>query len=267
MSLSSRACNLAPWRFSGSTLRSVIPALPRSLGLQACQLPCRRQYQHRPKENDAKYTSASNTERFLSGTAFIGREDDLTRLWTSLRPQPSPSRRVAVVHGPDGVGKSRLVAHFSRLYEKDFSSIWWVDGKDKNSVLASLGALASRLPTNKVASDPAKAPNSGLALERQATMALEWLSKKNNSKWLLIFDEVAAYQSAGTRSSDAYNIRDFFPWSDHGSILVTTTDPDMAEVGESHALRKLNPQESLEFFDTGTEGRADNGQAGHIEGE
>jgi energy-coupling factor transporter ATP-binding protein EcfA2 len=170
-----------------------------------------------------------------------------------------------VVHGSNGVGKSRLVAHFSRLHKSNFSTTWWVNGKDKSSVLASSGALASRLPANEFIPNLAKAPSSGLALEQQASTVLEWLSRKENSKWLLIFDDVVVHQSAGTRSSDAYSIRDFFPPSDQGSILVITGDSDMVEVGESHALRNLGLQESLEFFDTGIQSRTEDGQTSHIE--
>lgn len=210
--------------------------------------------------------SASNKERRpRPGNAFIGRKDDLTRLWASLRPQPSPTRRVAVVHGPDGIGKSQLVAHFSQIHESDFSTTWWINGKNKTSVLASLGALASRLPADEVTPILAKAPRSGPNLEQWASTALDWLSRKENSKWLLVFDDVVAHRSAGTPSSDAYSIRDFFPRSDHGSILVITGDPDITEVGESHALTNLCPQESLEFFDTGIEGRTENGKAGYVE--
>lgn len=76
---------------------------------------------------------------------------------------------------------------------------------------------------------------------------------------------MVAHQPARTRSSDAYSIRDFFPPLDQGSILVITEDSDMAEVGESHALRNLGLHESLEFFDTGIEVRTEDGRAGRIE--
>lgn len=166
MSFSLSACNPPFGSFSSSPLLPAIQALSGYPRLQTCQLRCCWHYRHEPQRKNAGFTSTAITRRPPPGNALIGREDDLTRLWISLRPQPSPTRRVAVVHGSNGVGKSRLVAHFSRLHKSNFSTTWWVNGKDKTSVLASLGALASKLPTNEVIPNPAKAPSSGPALEQ-----------------------------------------------------------------------------------------------------
>jgi hypothetical protein len=172
------------------------------------------------------------------------------------------------VHGPDGIGKSRLAAHFSELRKGDSCSTWWVHGNDKNSVLASLAALASRIPTDEASSTLGNdAQSKSPTLEGQAFMVLEWLSREENSQWLLIFDDVVADSdpSVESGSGDAFRIRDFFPQSDHGSILVTTTEPDMDEVGDAHALSRLSPQESLELFNLGIESPPEDGLGGHVE--
>ncbi|KAL2839820.1 P-loop containing nucleoside triphosphate hydrolase protein [Aspergillus pseudoustus] len=222
--------------------------------------------QHR---HNAGPKSALYKERPPPSNAFIGRQGDLSRLWTSLRPQPLPTRRrVAVVHGPDGIGKSRLAAHFSELHKGDFCSTWLVHGKDKNSVLASLAALASSVPTDEATSTLGNDAQSKRAtVEGQASMVLEWLSREENSQWLLVFDDVVADSDPPVQSDsrDAFRIGDFFPQSDHGSILVTTTEPDMDDVGTAHALSTLSPQESLKLFALGIESPAGDGLAGHVE--
>ncbi|KAL2782687.1 P-loop containing nucleoside triphosphate hydrolase protein [Aspergillus keveii] len=264
MPLSWLTCNSVFLGFSRSTFRSAIQAVPQPVRLRACQLSC-----HRRSGHNAEFKSALHKEPPLSRNAFIGREDDLIRIWTSLRPQPSLTRRqVAMVHGPDGVGKSRLAMHFSELHKGDFCSIWWAHGKDKNSVLASLAALASRVPTDEATSTlRINAQSKCPTLEGQASMVLEWLSREENSQWLLIFDDVVADSdpSVESGSGDAFSIRDFFPWSDNGSILATTTEPGMDEVGGVHALSRLSPQESLQLFDLGIESPPGDGLGGHVE--
>jgi hypothetical protein len=47
---------------------------------------------------------------------FIGREEELSRLWDYLQPGSSHTRRVAVLHGLGGIGKTQLAIHFARKY-------------------------------------------------------------------------------------------------------------------------------------------------------
>jgi hypothetical protein len=118
------------------------------------------------------------------------------------------------VHGPDRIGKSQLAAHFSELRKGNFCLTWWAHSKDKNSVLALLAALASRILTDKASSTLGNnAQSKSPTLKGQAFMVLEWLSREENLQWLLIFNNVVADSDPLVKSGsgNVFRIRDFFP--------------------------------------------------------
>ncbi|KAJ0419543.1 P-loop containing nucleoside triphosphate hydrolase protein [Aspergillus carlsbadensis] len=198
------------------------------------QQPGRRSYtpRRRSKPLNLKGSESANKE---TKDVFIGREDDLKNLWTWLRPQAPPERRVTVLHGPDGVGKTQLARQFAHLHADDFGPIWWVDGSSRNTMLASLGKLASQLPTSEILSHLSKPTSGGNVLERQASIVLDFLRKRENTRSLLIVDGLAA---------DKVRLADYKLNYDHGAILITTTEPSLVG-GTHHAVQPLGPQHAL----------------------
>jgi hypothetical protein len=45
---------------------------------------------------------------------FLGRYQELERLWHHLQPGNSKSRRVAILHGLSGMGKTQLAIRFAQ---------------------------------------------------------------------------------------------------------------------------------------------------------
>lgn len=56
---------------------------------------------------------------------FVGRETELDELWNTLQPSRSDSRKVAVLYGLGGVGKTQLAIKFARMHNDDFSAIFF----------------------------------------------------------------------------------------------------------------------------------------------
>src|SRR3954468_5550054 len=54
---------------------------------------------------------------------FVGRNRDLQTLWSLLQPSASTLRKVVVLHGLGGIGKTQLAIRFARLHQADFSAI------------------------------------------------------------------------------------------------------------------------------------------------
>ncbi|KAJ5319625.1 uncharacterized protein N7506_012329 [Penicillium brevicompactum] len=63
-----------------------------------------------------------------------------------LQPEDSPSRKVAVLHGLGGMGKTQLAVRFARDHQNDFTAIFWLSGKDRESLVQSLSVVLSQLP-------------------------------------------------------------------------------------------------------------------------
>ncbi|KAL4866605.1 P-loop containing nucleoside triphosphate hydrolase protein, partial [Aspergillus spectabilis] len=246
---------------ANSTPRFASAFHPCSAALAACEQHC-RQYSLRRIESPARHwiTEPLGLKDISSKDTLIGRTDNLSKLWSSLRPSPTAkgqAQRVVVLHGPDGVGKTHLATHFSKLHAESFSSVWWVNGKDRNTLNASLAALASRLPQDEIISTllPGKPAAGGNdAVELQASMVLKWLARANNTKWLLILDNVGEDHGLDGESMHqtrtSYNLRDFFPKAAHGSVIIITPQfPPPFELGEAHSVERLHSEKALQFFD------------------
>ena len=65
---------------------------------------------------------------------------------------------------------------------------------------------------------------------------------------LLIFDNVDQYSSTPTESGDEYDVSEFFPVADHGSIIITTRLALLKELGEFHPVRRLASEEAVRLL-------------------
>jgi hypothetical protein len=124
-------------------------------------------------------------------------------------------RRVFVVHGLGGMGKTQLCVEYARRHKEDYTAVFWFDGSSKDSLRQSLASAARR------------AGLSGLDAHdvEEAIAALhQWLSLEANTGWLLVLDNVdREWQGVGSRAdAQAYDFKDFLPPADHGSVLITT---------------------------------------------
>ena len=167
---------------------------------------------------------------------FLGRQDELNQLWQYLQPTDSRSRKVAILHGLGGMGKTQLAIRFARDRKHDFTAIFWLSGKSQGTLLQSLSSILPRLPgqtkKNGAINDQ--------EVEQRARNVLQWLALKGNSRWLLIFDNIDQSSPVNGAVDDAYDIEDFFPTTDQGSILITTRLQSLTELGKSFPVNRLN---------------------------
>lgn len=167
---------------------------------------------------------------------FLGRQDELDKLWQYLQPTSSQSRKVAILHGLGGIGKTQLAIRFARDHKHDFTAIFWLSGKDRGMLLQSLSSIFPRLLGQ---SQNTEAVNDE-EVEQRARHILRWLAIDGNSCWLIIFDNIDQYCPVNSAAGDAYDIGEFFPAADHGSILITSRLPKLTELGEPFPVNKLN---------------------------
>ena len=177
---------------------------------------------------------------------FIGHDGDLDQLWRSLQPQNSNMRKVVILHGLGGIGKTQLAIRFARIHKYDFTAIFWLNGKDRETLIRSLVAIAPTLPEAQIPSVAIGNTEDSNELERRAEKVLRWLATEGNSRWLLIFDNVDQYPEI--ENDNAYDVSEFFPPADHGSIIITTRLPRLIELGISHPVPKLNTEEAVKLL-------------------
>ncbi|RDW79009.1 uncharacterized protein DSM5745_05861 [Aspergillus mulundensis] len=190
---------------------------------------------------ERKYHVPFDVTALSTAKNFIGRDDELEHLWQHLQPSSQKSQRVAVVHGLGGMGKTQLATRFARSHKDDFTAVLWLNGKSQETLLQSLSSALPKLPGQD---SDTTARNEG-EVKRNASQVLEWLALQDNHSWLIIFDNVDQYSPG---ADAGYDVGQFFPAADHGSILITSRLLKLSELGRSFPLQKLDPTHATQLL-------------------
>ncbi|KAJ6114828.1 hypothetical protein N7486_000606 [Penicillium sp. IBT 16267x] len=150
-------------------------------------------------------------------------------------------RRIFVLYGLGGIGKTQLAVDFARRHQALFSSIFWLDGRSEDRLRQSLAGYAHRIPEGQIPDRSKKFDvDSGDSLNIAVADVLDWLGRPDNVHWLLIFDNVDQdYEHDG--ATGAYDVRQYLP-GDHGSVLITTRLSRLAQLGSSKRLTKVDEE-------------------------
>jgi hypothetical protein len=157
---------------------------------------------------------------------FVQREKEMARLEKFFGTDgdgDDKRRKVFVVYGLGGMGKTQLCVEYARQHKKDFTAVFWLDGSSKDALRQSLAA-ASAMAMRQGPSSTAL-PVSGAHDVDEAIAALhQWLSLETNTGWLLVLDNIdREWQGASGRADpQAYDFKDYLPPADHGKVLITT---------------------------------------------
>jgi hypothetical protein len=183
---------------------------------------------------------------------FIGRDSELEQLRTWLTPRPKRQNVVALC-GLGGMGKTQLSIQFARKSVNTYSSIFWLNAKDENTLKAGLATLAAQVENYTSLS-----VNDAQEQERMAQQARQWLSRPDNDQWLVVYDNYDDPHLPGMDSPTGYDIRHLFPHRAHGSILITTRSPRLTYAKQLRLSKIDNIDQSLRILITRS-GREING--------
>lgn len=160
---------------------------------------------------------------------FCGRSELLKQLHSTLIPSKELSKagrashlQTFALYGIGGIGKTQLAVTFA--YEckerQHFNHIFWVQSEDPGKLAKSFGDIALKLGLEE--------SNENQVVSRD--LVLEWLSdpeprphdgfkhpssEGDTPRWLVIFDN----------ADDLSILRDYWPVTGRGSILITSRDP------------------------------------------
>jgi hypothetical protein len=172
---------------------------------------------------------------------FVERPAEMTELERVLLPnRQNNQQQCFVLHGLGGIGKTQLAVEFVSRHQRQFSAVFWLDGRSKDSVMQSIVSYVSRIPDSQI-SQSSKTNVAGNTGDINAVVqeVMLWLAREDNDKWLLIFDNVDRDYSRHTPDSDAYDVKQYFSWINHGSILITTRLAKLEQLGDSGRLGKV----------------------------
>ncbi|KAK2020926.1 hypothetical protein LX32DRAFT_282800 [Colletotrichum zoysiae] len=193
---------------------------------------------------------------------FVGRVDELERLHEALKR--TGERRIVVLHGLGGMGKTQLSIEYTKRHRNDYSATLWLHARDETSLKQSFQQAARRIvrehPTVAYVQDAIANQD----LDETAEAVKRWLDETRNDKWLIVYDNYddvrfdgrsgtdqsaeSALKQSGTIASNtsqaevaaskAYDIRPYFPETDHGAIIITTRS-SRVKLGQLIRLGKL----------------------------
>ncbi|KAF2673381.1 hypothetical protein BT63DRAFT_421538 [Microthyrium microscopicum] len=157
---------------------------------------------------------------------FFGRQDTLELLAEKLIPQKSQTETLAGIKtfalcGAGGLGKTQIAVEFAFQAQKQFDAVFFLQASEVGKLAQSYTEISGSLGLEEEATDQVVSKD----------LVLEWLSSpvrqiQEGSKnpddptlpaptWLIVFDN----------ADDLSVLRDFWPVSGNGSILVTSRDP------------------------------------------
>lgn len=158
---------------------------------------------------------------------FVQRVSDMHRLEQYFIPQPQQlnltRRKMFVVHGLGGIGKTQLCIEFVRRYQKEYSAVFWFDGSSQDTLQRSFLSAVARLPADEVPLNLVHAAEQASPDQQLIVRGvLDWLSLPSNRQWLLVIDNVDRDHTTEVKDPLAYDIKQYLPTVDHGNVLVTS---------------------------------------------
>jgi hypothetical protein len=179
---------------------------------------------------------------------FIGRKSDLNLIKEQLMPGEMLGRRkICVIYGLGGIGKTQLAIEYARLHKTKYTSFFWLEGQTEESLIQSLLMIGQRLPKGQIRDVDIQNVKGSEESKMRAHEVLQWFALKGNNQWLLVFDNIdqTSYEESTNPNSLSYDITQYFPPGDVGSIIITTRLQRLASLGDYVHLRELNAPDSL----------------------
>ena len=175
--------------------------------------------------------------------SFVARNTEMTRLTQVLLLTRTDQmrRKVFILHGLDGIGKTQLSVKFARKHRGSYSAVFWVDGSINERLRRSIADLVSRLPQHQISEGSRNYSQRGSAnVDEVVEDVLKWLSQSLNDQWLLIFDNVDREFSGLSRDSKAFDVKECFSTADQESILITSRLMSLCQLGTDLKLKPVN---------------------------
>ncbi|MCJ1268875.1 hypothetical protein MMC22_008763 [Lobaria immixta] len=176
---------------------------------------------------------------------FVGRKEELNKVKKAFQDVGS-RRKVVLLRGLGGIGKTQLAAAFVKEHRDVYSAVFWLNGKNEDTLKGSFTGIAKRLYNEYPSSALLRTAAGEINVDQVVAAIKQWLSIRENTRWLLVFDNIDNPKIPGIKDAQAYDIRLYFPEADQGSILITTRSSRLKIGGEVVSVRKLlDVQESI----------------------
>ncbi|GES63967.1 TPR-like protein [Aspergillus terreus] len=206
------------------------------------------------REYDEESVQGEVLQILAPGNEFL---QDLVDKFGKLRSLPNKAEVACFFElRPSNVGairfavrKTRLAAEFARKNHRRFSAVFWINGSSKQTIQQSFASIAQQIPDTELADVSRSRSLSEAAIDTSVKSILQWLSLPSNRQWLLLFDNVDHEPGDESADSGSYNLREFLPPVDHGSILITSRLKSLQQYGTYLDLQAVSDDQALRILE------------------
>ena len=148
----------------------------------------------------------------IDSSDFVGRQAEIARIHDILRPaEVNTIQRKVVLGGFGGVGKTQLALAYAQHYHQYYPSVLWLNATSETTLKSSFRTVMQGAIAASQLAD--------FSDDQVVARAHEWLSRRENKRWLLIFDNYD--------EPDQFKIEAYMPNIGHGFVIVTTRLPEL----------------------------------------
>ena len=177
---------------------------------------------------------------------FVARKTELVEIHKAL--SGDGSRRAVVLHGLGGIGKTQLSIAYAKRHKDDYSAIFWLNIKDEDSLKQSFAKVAKQISREHPLAIQLRNVDRNENLDEVVDAVKAWLSLPQNKRWLMIYDNYDNPKLPRHTDPTTIDIRNFFPESYHGSIIITTRSSQVRYGHPIHICKLGNIDDSLEIL-------------------
>ena len=150
--------------------------------------------------------------------------------------------RLLFFTGLEGSGRLSLRSNILGDTKKKYTAIFWLNANDEDSLALNFRDIAQQVLKYHPSTDVLVSLNLEGSLDQVVNQVKTWLDLRDNTRWLMIYDNYDNPRTPGNPDSLAVDVRRFLPSSDHGSIIITTRSSQVSQGQRIHVLKLPNIQ-------------------------
>lgn len=229
-------------------------------------------FSHNPNPEEFRVGLVVNQVR---NRLFVGRKTVLSYidrvLTSSSLDRDMNFMRVIVLYGTGGVGKTQIALQYAHQSRSKYDAVFWVDGSNHETAIQSvtrcltavrnhyesqIGVARDHPRLRKIArvledaihlrDSPSYSRNPSAELaETQGRLIqtfVDWLSLRENTRWLVIIDNAD--------DPESFDFRDVLPKSCPGSVIITSRRSDLSIMWETVEIPTMMEEEALDLLES-----------------